>query len=272
MKLSIALSPRKSVFSPLLFTGDMFYGIRRAGELGYDGVELNLRDVATEPLDDIVAATAAGGLRIVALGTGQSYLVDGLSVTSPDPVLRAALIARLKKHIDFAARVGAQITMGGIFGKLADDPIVRKTQYEGAVDVMRRLSEYAESSGVVIAVEPINRYETNFLNTVGQTLAFLEDVGGGGLRLLLDSYHMNIEESDMCAAVARAGKTISHVHFADSNRLPPGKGHIDFHALIGALRTAGYDGYLSGEFLPLPDDETAAACNLQYLRSALDQR
>jgi len=269
MKLSIALSPRKSVFAPLLFTGDLMLGIRRAAELGYQGVEINLRDVGVEPLDDIVAATSARGLDIVALGTGQSYLVDGLSVITPEAAVRDALVARLKRHIDFAARVGAQLTMGGVFGSFAGDQASRREQYAGAVEVMRRLAGYARRDGVVIAVEPINRYETNFLNTVDQAKTFLDDVGERGLRLLLDSFHMNIEESDMGAAIAKAGALASHVHLADSNRLPPGAGHIDFSAILAALQGIGYSGFISGEFLPLPDDETAAASNIAYLRSIL---
>lgn len=267
MKLSIALSPRKSVFAPLLFTGDLMLGIRKAAELGYQGVEINLRDVDAEAVDEIVASTAARGLSIVALGTGQSYLVDGLSVISPDAAVREALVARLKRHIEFAARVGAQITMGGVFGAFAGDQASRKAQYEGAVDVMRRLADHARREGVVIAVEPINRYETNFLNTVDQAIAFLGDVGAAGIGLLLDSFHMNIEESDIGAAIAKAGTLVSHVHLADSNRLPPGMGHFDFPAMLSALHGIGYSGFLSGEFLPLPDDERAAASNIAYLHS-----
>jgi len=269
VKLSIALTPTKTVFSPLLFAGDIMRGIRRAGELGYDGVELNIRDTAAEPMKDIVSAARERSLEICAFGTGQAYLLDGLSVTSPDPAVRERLVERLRGHIDWAARVGALLIMGGIFGRMEGDAAARKTQYADAIDVVRRLAEYAGQRGVVIAIEPINRYETNFLTSFEAALSFIAAVGRPSVRVLADTFHMNIEEADICASIARAGKRLAHVHLVDSNRWAPGGGHIDFPPILRALRAIGFDGYLSGEFLPAPDDDTAAASNIVRVRSLL---
>src|SRR5512142_2092572 len=117
MKLSIALTPHPTVFAPLLYAGDLARGMRRAAELGCHGVELNLRDTAVENLDGMVALSQAYGLQIVALGTGQAYLVDGLSVAAPDPAVRARLVQRLQGHVDFAARAGAQVVIGSVRGR-----------------------------------------------------------------------------------------------------------------------------------------------------------
>jgi sugar phosphate isomerase/epimerase len=270
MKLSIALTPTRTVFSPLLFAGDIMRGIRRAGELGYDGVELNIRDTAAEPMDDIIAAARARSLDVCAFGTGQAYLLDGLSVTSPDPSVRERLAERLERHIDWAAKAGALLVMGGVFGRMESDASIREAQYAGAVEVVRRLAEYAGQRGVSIAIEPINRYETNFLTSIDKVLSLLADVDRPAVRVLADTFHMNIEEADLRAAISLAGGRLGHVHLVDSNRWAPGGGHIDFPQILRALRAIGYDGYLSGEFLPLPDDETAASRNIAYVRPLLE--
>ncbi len=271
MKLAIALTPTRTVFAPLLYAGDLARGLRRAAELGYDGVELNLRDPLTEDLDAIMAAAKEYGLEIVSLGTGQCYLHDGLSVAAADPAVRARLVERLTRHVDFAARTGAQVVLGGVRGRFEADPGVREAQYRGAIDVVRRLADYAAPRGVTIMLEPINRYESNFINTADDALSFLGDVDRPEVRVLLDTFHMNIEEASLAETFARVGRRLSHVHLVDSNRLAPGMGHIDFAPIIDTLRRIGYNGYLSGEFLPLPDDDTAARENIAYVRRLLDR-
>lgn len=265
MRLSIALSPVKSSFAPLLYSGDLLKGMDRAAALGYEGVELNIRDVGREPLDDIIRHAKRAKLDIVALGTGQSYLTDGWSILSPDPETRKNLLSRLRAHIDFGARAGAKLILGGVFGKLAGDESQRESERYGALEMVRALAEYASKAGVEIVIEPINRYETNFLNTIGQALAFISETGCGGIKVLPDTFHMNIEEADPFGAVARAAGMVGHVHVADSNRMSPGCGHIEFANFFEVLDSIRYCGYVSGEFLPLPDDETAASCNIDYI-------
>ncbi len=270
MKLSIALSPAKSNFAPLLYSGDIMKGIGRAAALGYDGVELNIRDVRQDvPLDRIIDLARSLNLDIVALGTGQSYIVDGLSILSPAPELRERLLERLKAHIDFGARAGAKLILGGVFGKLVGDESQREMEVDRALDMVRTLAEYAARFGVEIVIEPINRYETNFLNTVDQAIAFISRAGCTGIKVLPDTFHMNIEEADPFAAVARAAEMVGHFHLADSNRMSPGEGHVDFPAMLKVLKSIQYGGYVSGEFLPLPDDETAASSNIRYMREIL---
>jgi sugar phosphate isomerase/epimerase len=270
MKLSLALTPAPTVFAPLLFAGDLSHGIHRADELGYDGVELNLRDPQVEDLDSILAETSSRNLEIVALGTGQAYLEDGLSVASDDPDIRSACITRLKNQVDFAAHAGAQVVIGGIRGKFNADSSIKEKQYSGAVDVVQQVADYASEHNVTVTLEPINRYESNFLNNLDETLQFLEDVERFAVKVLLDTFHMNIEEASLTEPFIRAIDRLSHVHLVDSNRYAPGMGHIDFESIIEILRDQGYSGYLSGEFLPVPDDDIAAEKNIEYLRKLLE--
>jgi sugar phosphate isomerase/epimerase len=120
------------------------------------------------------------------------------------------------------------------------------------------LGEHAAKLGRVFLYEPLNRYETNLFNRVGDTAAWLRTLRTKNVRVLADLFHMNIEEADPAAAIAEAGDLIGHVHFADSNRRAIGLGHTDIARIHAALDKIGYDGFLSAEILPLPDAETAA--------------
>jgi sugar phosphate isomerase/epimerase len=128
-----------------------------------------------------------------------------------------------------------------------------------AVEAARELAGYAAGLGVSLVVEPINRYETKFLNTIDETLEFIAAVGASNVGLVADTFHMSLEEEGSLAeALCRAGDRLWHVHLVDSNRCAPGMGHLDFEPVLAALRQMGYRGYLSAEILPRPDDETAA--------------
>jgi sugar phosphate isomerase/epimerase len=267
VKFSIALSPVKSVFSPLLYSGNLLYGVKRAAEIGYDGVELNIRDVTSECLDDFLSINKSLHVDVVALGTGQSYLTDGWSILSPDLSIRRKLFNRLKSHVDFCAKIDAKLILGGVFGKLTGNDNEKTAQEESAVDFVRRLAHYAAKNDVGIVLEPINRYETNFLNTIEQALQFIERIDCHNLFVLPDTFHMNIEESDILSSIRQAGKLIGHFHVADSNRLSAGSGHIDFFSIMRTLESIGYDGFVSGEFIPFPNDDFAATSHLSHLKN-----
>jgi sugar phosphate isomerase/epimerase len=267
MKTCVALTPRRTQFAPLLFAGDLQHGMERAAELGYDGVELNLRDPEELDQEAILSWSRELDLEVPSIGTGQSYFVDGLSLAVPDPANQAAVRRRLEGLIRFAARLGAQVVLGSIRGSLdASSDEARQTGYRAAVEASRELADYASGHGVSLTVEPINRYETNFLNTIAETLEFIDTVGAPNLGLLADTFHMNIEEASMTEPLIAAGNRLWHVHLVDSNRCAPGMGHTDFAPIVSALVAAGYSGYLSGEVLPVPDDETAAAHWIQAVR------
>jgi sugar phosphate isomerase/epimerase len=125
----------------------------------------------------------------------------------------------------------------------------------------------ARPHGVRFALEPINRYETSLVNTVQQGLELLAHVGADNMGLLLDTFHMNIEEPVMEESIRAGGARIFHFHVADSNRWYPGAGHLDFQSLLSALLATGYQGYVSGEFLPMPDADSAAQRSIATLRA-----
>ena len=119
---------------------------------------------------------------------------------------------------------------------------------------VRKAAVYASRQGVLLAVEPINRYETYQISTVDDGLRFLADVGEQNVKLNLDAFHMNIDEADPAEAIRKAGDLLAHMHVADSNRLPPGKGHTDFRAILAALHEVGFTGTMVLEPVPPGSD------------------
>jgi sugar phosphate isomerase/epimerase len=268
MKQALVLSTHATSFSAATMQGGIEENLRRLAEYGYDGVELAVRDPALVDAREIRARAARYGLEVPAIGTGQAWGEDGLSFTSPDAGVRQAAIDRVAGHVDLAGTLGALVIIGLVRG--VHQETVSQDQAESwLVEALVPLSKRAEAAGVGIAVEAINRYETSMVNTAAEGLALIDRVGSPALGLLLDTFHMNIEESDMAGSLRAVGRRLFHFHVADSNRRYPGAGHIDFAELVGVLGELDYRGYLSGEFLPNPDPETAAQVSRRYMAKLL---
>ena len=266
-KTSMAISPTPAVFAPLLFAGDWPSALEAAVDLGYDAIEISVRD----PADPAVVACDEGlrqlGLQLSAIATGQSFYSDGWSPTSTDPEVRALLDERMYRIIDLASPWDAMVVIGGVRGTLSGSDRHQAGQYEQAVDAVGRYADYGIANGVSLVVEPINRYETNYINSIEEAMRFIGEVGRSNVGILADTFHMNIEEANLAESLRSAGYHIRHVQFTDSNRLAAGRGHIDFHELAAVLRESGYRGYLSTETLPQPDSRTAAKQAIDYFRT-----
>ena len=266
-KTSMAISPAPADFAPLLFAGEWEAALESAVELGYDAIEMSVRD----PSDRVVIAcnesAQTHGLSLSAIATGQSFYSDGWALTTDDPTVRSNLDDRMMRTVDLAAPGKALVVIGGVRGVLEGSESERRDQYARAVDSVGRYADYAAPLGVSLAVEPINRYETNYLNTIEEALGFVDEVGLPNVGVLPDTFHMNIEEADLVAALRSAGDRLLHAQFVDSNRLAAGRGHIEFEPLAEVLRQLDYQGYLSTESLPLPDSPTAARQALERFRS-----
>ncbi len=266
-KTSMAISPAPAVFSPLLFAGEWKLGISTARELGYDAVELSLRDPQDAAILKVVSELGNSGLSLSAIATGQSYYRDGLSLTNPDPTERVKLLERLKRFIDLAAPWSGMVILGGIRGVLKGALSSYPEQRLLAIEMIKTCSDYASRNEVRLLLEPINRYETNFLNTVQDCLDLIEEVDLKNVFILADTFHMNIEEKSIDEAIALAGPKLGYLHFADSNRRAPGQGHINFFELAPNIQKMGFDGFISAEILPIPDSRTAAEMAIECYRS-----
>ncbi|UCH10663.1 MAG: sugar phosphate isomerase/epimerase [Fidelibacterota bacterium] len=264
MKLSIVLSTQPASFKAIAYQGNLKRNIANIARLGYDGVELAVRDPKLLDFDMLEAALINSELPVPAIGTGQAYGEEGLSLTSRDEGIRSRAIKRVRSHAGLAAQLGAVVIIGLVRGKSEGG---RKPQ-QTLDQLLESLRECARTNpGVKFAIEPINRYETDLVNTVASGLDLVNRLGLENVGLLLDTFHMNIEEPDMLASIRQARERLFHFHVADSNRWYPGAGHIDFKAILEVLNQIGYSGFVSAEILPLPDPATAAEKTIENMRA-----
>ncbi len=268
MKLSLVLSTQPAAFSALAYQGQFEKHVAKIAALGFDGVELAVRDPSLLDLPRIKEHVRANNLSVPAIGTGQAYGDEGVSFTHLDESVRRQAVARIEKHIELAAQLNALVIIGLIRGKTSP-ALSRKQAHDWLLGALRECAAMASQRQVKLALEPINRYETDLVNTVSEGLALIETVGMANLGLLLDTFHMNIEEPSIIEGIRQAGPRIFHVHIADSNRWHPGAGHVDFQRVVEVLREVGYDGFLSAEILPLPDADTCAQKTIAAMRTIL---
>jgi D-psicose/D-tagatose/L-ribulose 3-epimerase len=151
-----------------------------------------------------------------------------------------------KALVDQAVVLGHAKIIGPVYsvvGKAdAVEPAQQKVEFQLVVKNLKELGKYAESKGITICVEPLNRFETDFLNTCDQGLKLLKAVGSKALRLHLDTFHMNIEEKNQAAAIKKAGKLLGHFHACGTDRGTPGGDSLDWKPIVAALKAVKYDG------------------------------
>jgi sugar phosphate isomerase/epimerase len=266
MNLSVVLSTHAAAFEAVAFKGDLEAGVTKIAGWGYDGVELAIRDPALVDVEEIERVVSDHGLVVPAIGTGQAWGEEGLSFTSDDAAVRRAAIDRITSHIPLAARLDAIVILGLIRG-ITPSGQTHERSMEYLVEAIGECALAAAGSGVRFALEPLNRYETDLIHTVADGLDLVERVGADNFGLLLDTFHMNVEEPNIEHSIRSCGGGIFHFHVADSNRWFPGAGHIDFRTTLQTLAETGYEGFVSGEFMPMPDADTAARRCIDYLRS-----
>jgi 5-keto-L-gluconate epimerase len=264
--LSIVLSTQPAQFQAVAFKGDLAANLAKIAAWGYDGVELAIRDPRLIDAGELSALFAGRRLAVPAIGTGQAWGEERLSFSDPDRAVRRAAVERALSHIPLARQLNAVIIIGLLRGVLR--PGVDAAQASvWVVDALREVCAAAYRHDARIALEPVNRYETSLVNNVAEGLELIEEVKAPNLGLLFDTFHANIEEPSIEASLAACGPRLFHVHVADSNRWHPGAGHLDFTRFLAALRATGYTGFVSGEFMPLPDADTAAQRGIQHLRA-----
>ena len=266
MKYSIVLSTHPAQFESVAFKGDFKRNIAKIADMGYDGIELAIRDPRLVDVDDLDREISAHSLDVTAIGTGQAWGEEGLSFTSDDPAVRKQAVERIKSHIPLAKHFDALIILGLIRG-ITPKGQPKALSLDYLVEALQECTEEATRENVRFVLEPINRYETDLINTVEDGLDLIERVGADNFGLLLDTFHMNIEEPNIENSISICKERIFHFHVADSNRWYPGAGHLDFNSILAALAETGYQGYISGEFMPIPDADTSAFQALKYLKT-----
>ena len=231
---------------------------------GFDGIEL--RDAARPDLDPVRgrAPTACPAL--------DGWLGDF------DAAARRRARDGLRRQLDGITALGGHgvITPAawGMFTRrlppFDEPPRTPEQDREVLLEGLAELAEHAEQGGAVLLFEPLNRYEDHMVNTVAQAAELIAAAGSPAVRILADTYHMNIEEDDPCAALRSVADVLGAVHLSDSNRHQPGTGHVPFAAMVGTLAEIGFTGVLSVECRLRGEPEEAVRECGRYLRGLLD--
>lgn len=236
-------------------------------EIGYDGIEILSWDPAQ--VDAMRALSEGNGLPVVSVGGGANLLRLG----SPESAEETA--KELEARVRAAARLGDCVVLvtGGrltpVPGRPGGPSEVAKI-LQAAAKALSRPSRLAEDLGICLVVEPLNRYESNVISTLEEADRFAGMVGGGGVKIMADIYHMNIAEESITGPLREKAEVIRHVHFADNHGGVPGTGTLNFKEILRTLKEIGYRRYVSLELhRPVEDYQSAIRKNLAYLR-ALD--
>ncbi|MFT5734210.1 MAG: D-psicose/D-tagatose/L-ribulose 3-epimerase [Planctomycetota bacterium] len=237
---------RRLGFSFLYFTprvlDEHLSWLGRLAHHGYDGAELPVVE-ATEPeLTAMRRVLDAEGLAATAVG----FAVAGANPLDPDPAGRRAAVQHLAKITERAAVLGADVLAGPIhsaYGQFSEAPPTGDER-KWCAEVLHEAGERAAACGVTLAVEPLNRFECYFLNTAAECAELVRAVDHPNVQGALDTHHAHIEEDDVVAAIKGMGETLRHVQLSENHRGTPGRGQVNFHAVLDGLDRAGYEDWL----------------------------
>ena len=234
--------------------------IAKAKELGFAVLDFAIAYPDRFPLQEVKAEIDRVGIVPV---TTTTLMPDG-NVISPDPAVRANGVRLLKQHVDICNTLGTKI-FGGVnyaaWRYFSGKPRTEQ-EWEWSVTALREVARYARETGeVTICFEAINRFETHFLNTAEDTVRYCKEIGTGNVKVHLDTFHMNIEETDFVAATKACGSEyLGYVHTCENNRGIPGTGHVPWADFFRALHAVEYDGPLVIESFDPSFEEFNAGC------------
>jgi sugar phosphate isomerase/epimerase len=240
MRFSYVLPDPSSYREWTEFEGD----VACVKQAGYDAVELQITDPAQFDEARVRAVLERTGLPMCAFQTGGSYATRGNCLSTADTAVHTRTLALLRSFVDLAGRWKAVIVFGSLQGRLSDEP--RRDVAEARIrEALGEVGAYATDRRVILAFEPVNHLEVGFHNTVAAGAELVRGLNLPGVRLMVDTFHMNIEECDMLAPLAGVADILAHVHLCETNRGVLGTGHWDTGGFLSELRRLGFAGYCS---------------------------
>lgn len=241
------------------WTRDSLRLLERARELGFDAFEVPLMDLDEVDPRSIRKEAERLGLAVVT----STVLSEATDVSSPDADTRKRGVAYLVRCVEVAAEMGALSLSGVLYGALGKRiaTFPGREYYERAAEALKHVARKAEEAGLLVGIEPVNRYESFLVNTCDQALELLAMIGEPNVRIHLDSYHMNIEEHDFYTPTKKALPYLCHYHLSESHRGIPGTGTVDWDGIFRALAEGGYRGVVGMEsFVEVSDSMRAGTC------------
>ena len=237
--------------------GDTLRLLPTLKEHGFDGVEVPMFGPAGFPASDLRKELERNELEC----TVSTALPRDLSLISDDAAVRRKALDFVEDCIKLVAEAGARLFAGPIYSPVGLLPGRRRTpsEWQWAVEGFHTLGPVLKQYDVGIAIEPLNRFETYFLNTAADAAALCDEINDPAVGVLFDTFHANIEEKTVGDACRALGRHLKHVHTCENDRGIPGSGHVDWPALFEALRDLKYDGWLTIESFGFNIREIAAA-------------
>lgn len=226
------------------FTDEHADLIHKVADIGFDWIEFPLEEVNQFDYEKIGAVIRERGLSV---GLTAVLRLDR-DLTVDDPARNHAAVAYLRHCVDAVTALGGNCIGGGIYGGVGriwqSTPEQRQHELERVAHHLRSVGRYAEDRGVVFGVETLIRFRSRFINTVAEALELVAMVDSPAIRVMADTFHMNVEEKDVARAIEQVGDFLVHVHANENDRTAPGSGHMDWPGIRAALRKIGYDGAL----------------------------
>jgi 5-keto-L-gluconate epimerase len=233
--------------------------------LGYDGLELMVRNPEAIHAEQLNELLRKHGLSVPIIGTGPIGLGRNLSLSASNDEIRLKSIEATRDALHLCASLGALLNIGQFRGT-GRDPSEQRGNRDRFADSLHTLLPEAEKLHLRIAIEPQNRFQSTFLRTTAESIEFIRRLGSDQLGLVLDTFHMNIEESDFETPFRIAADRLFHVHFADNHRGAPGTGHIPFAKILRTLKGIRYEGWISIEISQTPTPLEAARTAMEGMR------
>jgi len=268
MKLSIAIADTNALLSAFVVYRGFDTCIPKAANLGFSGVELALRRADEINPSKLQRMLDDNNLEVSCISTGQVYADGGFAITHEDNIKRQQAITIFKELIDVGSEFGRMVNIGRVRGMIGKR---NKQEVEDLfTEVARELSDYALQKQVALVLEPINRYEIDFINNLMAGANLLKRINRSNMGLMPDLFHMNIEDYSIIEAITDVISDVRYIHVADSNRLAPGNGHIDFESVFMHLQALRYNGWVCAEILPIPSPDIAARQAADFLLPVIE--
>lgn len=231
----------------------------RIKQAGFDGVELPIFRPSAFDATAIRRGLEANALQCVVA----CALVDGFSLATDDPGLRRRTVTHISDIVKCAADTGSHLVAGPLYSPVGFKPGRRTAaEWTRVVESYQELGAVLASHGVGIAIEPLNRFETHFLNTVADGVRLCDEIAHPNVGLLFDTFHANIEEKNIAEACRASARHLKHVHISENDRGIPGTGHVPFADVLRVLAEIGYDGWLNIESFSFAIADLSAATSI----------
>jgi len=229
----------------------------RIREWGFDGAELFLSPQEPRDIPAVRKMLEKNQLEC----TTCSVIPRECHLVSPLPEVRARGVEFLKTCVDRTAELGARLVCGPMFAGLGVMTGCRRTpeEWNWAVEGLQVVAHHAQKRYVMVCLEPVNRFETYFLNTLEDAARLIHDIGEPNVKIHFDTFHANIEERHPAEALRSVARELGHVHASENDRGIPGTGHNDWPGVLKTLKDIGYDGWITIESFAQPEPDLAAA-------------